>query len=37
MKLTPPTLPDLKSIGTSKVNELKGSFLIWRNYASKNY
>jgi len=29
MKLTPPTLPDLKSIGTSKVNELK--YLFTRN------
>ena len=29
MKLTPPTLPDLKEIGTSKVNELK--YLFTRN------
>ena len=29
MKLTPPTLPDLKAIGTSKVNELK--YLFTRN------
>lgn len=29
MQLTPPTLPDLKEIGTSKVNELK--YLFTRN------
>ena len=29
MKLMPPTLPDLKEIGTSKVNELK--YLFTRN------
>ena len=29
MKLTPPTLPDLKEIGISKVNELK--YLFTRN------
>ena len=29
MKLTPPTLPDLKEIGTSKLNEIK--YLFTRN------